>query len=634
MLTFGQVTYQNFGPFENATFRFDQPGLTLVSGRMTDRPGADDNGAGKSMVLEGLVFALYGRCLRDRFKGDDIIRHGAKWAAVSVEIKGLDQPAHVFRFRGHPSFGNNVRLCVGDQDVSRGRNAATQQEIDQLVGMDYATFVSTVAFGARQDIRSFFALPEADRKGIFETLLGLEVFARAEVLARAESRETAGVIAGVEAQAASVVQRQEDLARLRETLPDIDGLQAAVDACATALRKAAEAGKKADREVRESRQAVQDALADYRRELADYRVKEADAIERGQGLYQVETQAKGALQAATRGRDALVQERGRLTNLRGSRCPTCKTRLTAEVQQEVLAENSAAQEKAAQVVLAAEAAYEAAAADYGQATEELVAIKKKAPKDPDIRAESRRVTESEDQQRKSQALIRQEASAHAAAKSELDEAVRTSERISELEARIAQDGAEAQQRLVTLRDRQKVSDFWVAGFGDGGVKSFIVESALPAINEHATALAQRLLGAGSYVRLTATKALKSKPGEQRERMEVEGCIPGYATSYAAASKGQRLRLDLALLLAFREVAARRAWKQVRQFLADELFDGLDRSGCAMVATMLRELSQEAPVILVTHDERLKGWADRQVVVHHDGTKARILADKAKVAGKK
>jgi ABC-type lipoprotein export system ATPase subunit len=74
------------------------------------------------------------------------------------------------------------------------------------------------------------------------------------------------------------------------------------------------------------------------------------------------------------------------------------------------------------------------------------------------------------------------------------------------------------------------------------------------------------------------------------------------------------------------MAMSKSAKCIDQLFADELFDGLDRTGSAAVVSLLREYAAKAPVILVTHDDRLKSSGDRIIQVIHDGTHATVVCD--------
>lgn len=198
-------------------------------------------------------------------------------------------------------------------------------------------------------------------------------------------------------------------------------------------------------------------------------------------------------------------------------------------------------------------------------------------------------------------------------------------RLDEVRSKVADLQAELSNNLdaqKVVKDEITRIEFWVQAFGNGGVKSFVIESEIPRINAIATNYARRLLGQGAFVRVAATKKLKTSD-QEREELTVEAGIPGCAQSYAGASKGQRHRLDLSLILAFRTVVAARSACPFDQLFADELFDGVDATGVDCVVEILHEISKTCPVLLVTHDARLKSVGDRRVVVVHDGTSATL-----------
>jgi DNA repair exonuclease SbcCD ATPase subunit len=209
---------------------------------------------------------------------------------------------------------------------------------------------------------------------------------------------------------------------------------------------------------------------------------------------------------------------------------------------------------------------------------------------------------------------------------EREESIRQSMAAEIEAARAAISAAQSQSAEVT----QEIArlDFWLDGFGNAGIKSFILEAEMPEVSRKATAYAQRLIAPGAYISVSTTRALKSRDAV-KEELTITASIPGCTTSYGAASKGQRRRLDIAVLLAFRAVMARRAGVACDQLFVDEVFDGLDAVGCAVVVEILREIALGAPVVVITHDRNLKAQADRVVSVIHDGTRA-ALADQPAV----
>jgi hypothetical protein len=171
-------------------------------------------------------------------------------------------------------------------------------------------------------------------------------------------------------------------------------------------------------------------------------------------------------------------------------------------------------------------------------------------------------------------------------------------------------------------------EIMVDTFGTQGLRSFLIEAETPEINKWATLYSQGLFGEKVRLRLCATTDLKSKKGVTREKLSIECFLPGKTDAYTGASTGQKRRLLLSLILAFRRVVAGRSAKAFNLFLADELFDGMDRVGAAKVCALLRDIAESCPVALVTHDPRIKPVADRLAVVHHDGKRAVIEGSNA------
>ena len=195
----GPTHYVNFGPFCDEWMDFSQPGLTVIEGIIegedtkANLQGGDSNGAGKSYLFDGPAWAVWGRCIRPDYSGDDIIRTELI-DGVNVPVKGGTSvetnfvggpvPVKVTRYRRDTKHGNAVRLEVDGVDVTAGTNAETTALAEQHLGLDFSTFCNVIAFGVREDVKSFYTATDTDRKKICDTLIGLEVYTKAEKVAR------------------------------------------------------------------------------------------------------------------------------------------------------------------------------------------------------------------------------------------------------------------------------------------------------------------------------------------------------------------------------------------------------------------------------------------------------------------
>jgi DNA repair exonuclease SbcCD ATPase subunit len=629
----GPVILHNFGPFEHVEFDLSKPGLTGIEGVMHDRPGCTSNGSGKSMLIEGVSWVCFDRVLRERYGKDDLIRlqfkaNGGNKLALRtdgngspirpsdgcygiVHVVGGSVDIRIERYRGHAVEGNKVKLFIGGKDVTRGRDSMTNLAIEQTLGMDFRAFISSIAFGAREDVKGFFAATDSERKATLDKLLGMEVYAQAQKRARVRLAAVAEKLSASERKRASLEARCQDQQKtLDELLGQDDG------EVELRWKKARASVVLAERQLERLREEVVEAEADVAQEeqaaevIREAHAKAVRAHKERRREIEAERRAKEDLRAQHRS-DARVGEQDLATwqSLGGKNCPTClqvvpKT-LALRAQRAALAKRDTAQDAA-----------EAAAKD-AQALEEALSRLGEPPEPPQLwllegaKEVLRQRREAVAAQERDVAVAQSEARAAAREKeraAQQREAIqaRLSEMLAEIEkltADSAQDALEA-DRL----------EFWVDGFGAGGLRSFLIEAEIPEINRAASRYAQRLLGPGATVQMSATRQLKG--GDTREELDVRATIPGCTVTYPGASKGQKRRLDLSLLLAFREIVGRRYAKKFAQLFADELFDGLDDAGEDSVVELLREISATCPVALVTHSDALKASADRLLVVHH------------------
>lgn len=630
----GPVKVRNFGPFADAEFDFSRPGLTVIEGEFHGH-GCDSNGAGKSYALEAPVWCVFGSTLRPRVKVGGVVRLQFErknrqlvpttphpdGCSVETHLVGGPKPIKIVRYEGHPTHGNRVRLFVDGVDVTLGRDAMTQAAIEKAIGHDFRSFVNSVAFGATDDARSFFAATESARKAIMDRVIGLEVYTRAGEVARARLRDVQSEIGT----------RRARLETLQETLAAQERIAAEVSSEHEHEDRAWKAKLAKARVVVLARHVAR--LEQRVAKLDRRRAREAEVYQEAVRAHEATTrdlaQQRRALDAQCRANESAIVEAetemsaanrqiAKWDAMAGKRCATCMQVVPSSKATQLRREAAEERAKHAAVVLGR--------------TQELEDLRRKASAlvDPE-RPDSAAYDASKEVARRALEALR-------LARQELDAVKQRSAQIEEEwtafqrratrakgEVDKARSEVEKLTREVSERSaREDHLKFWVEGFGNAGIKSFLIESEIPNINRIASGYAQRLLGVGSQVRLAATRELKS--GESREELAVDALIPGCTASYVNASKGQKKRLDLCLLLAFRQIVGARSAKSFRQFFADELFDGLDETGEENVIELLRDLAKVCPVILVTHSARLKSIGDRVIrVEHRDGVSAVVGA---------
>lgn len=157
------------------------------------------NGHGKSALLDAITWGVWGKA-RGRSQ-DELISYGADESRVELEFLTRDTQFRVIRShsrgrsRGRPG-STDLQLQVlsegGAQSVSGNTVRETQAKIEQLVGMDYDTFINS-AFLMQGRADEFTNKTPAERKAVLASVLGLAVYDRLQGRARERLAENKAV---------------------------------------------------------------------------------------------------------------------------------------------------------------------------------------------------------------------------------------------------------------------------------------------------------------------------------------------------------------------------------------------------------------------------------------------------------
>lgn len=175
MILIRNLTLKNFlsiGQVVQA-INFDRKDLTLILGENLDLGGdGARNGTGKTTIIQGLSYALFGSAINNIKKDNLINRTNTKNMVATVEfnVRGVDYKI----IRGRKP--NILKFFINDQeqktsDDSQGDSRETQDAIESVLCMSPEMFKQIIALNTYNE--PFLAMQVKDQRTIIEQLLGI-----------------------------------------------------------------------------------------------------------------------------------------------------------------------------------------------------------------------------------------------------------------------------------------------------------------------------------------------------------------------------------------------------------------------------------------------------------------------------
>jgi DNA repair exonuclease SbcCD ATPase subunit len=200
---------------------------------------------------------------------------------------------------------------------------------------------------------------------------------------------------------------------------------------------------------------------------------------------------------------------------------------------------------------------------------------------------------------------------------------------------ILQEQKEFNDSLDKLNDEIKYHTFWVAGFSNAGIKSLIIESMMPQMNQWASAYSG-LFDSKFDIKFFAQTKLKK--GDFAEKFDVAAFNKVGAQMYDGNSGGEKRVIDLIVMFVLGDLASSRSSKRFSILVMDEIFERLDEEICDKVICVLRSMiggngilgtdcmPQRESIFVLTHldyfksrfENRIRTWKDRDETKIYDG----------------
>jgi len=557
MITFQKIKWKNFLSTGNqwTEIDFQKHNTNLVVGT---------NGAGKSTMLDALTFALFNKPFRKINKGQLINTTNERECVVEIEFE-VNNRDYLIRRGIKP---NIFDIEVDGNPLHKEADDRSNQRIleDNILKVNYKSFTQIVILGSSTFV-PFMQLSGANRRDVIEDLLDIRIFSAMNNLIKDNIRL-----------------RKEKIKSLdlkKDNIKDKMGMQ--------------------QNFIEEIEKRGKDDIAEKKkksRELGDdiciLTSKNEHASDTVYGLNEQQKKLAGASEKLVK----LNNLKGKITQkvatitkehkffTDNTVCPTCTQDIEEEFRVNRIAD---VQDKAKELKKGFKDLEETIKLETERERHFTQLSKEITKLNHDISQNNTRISLSQRQI------------------GELEDEVQTiTERIKNRNTeheKLAEFKENLQKTIEDLADRREEInhyDFAYSLLRDDGVKTKIIKKYLPFINQQVNRYLQLM---DFYINFTLdeefNETVKSPIHED--------------FSYASFSEGEKMRIDLALLFTWREVARVKNSVNTNLLIMDEVFDSsLDGFGTEEFLKIIRYIIKGANIFVISHKSDLHDKFDNVI----------------------
>ena len=545
MIIFKTLSWRNFLSTGNYKTVLDlrRHNTTLVSG---------DNGAGKSTMLDALTFALFGKSFR-----------GINIPQLPNSINNKDCEVEITFSVGKTEYKvlrslkpKKFEIYKNNELLDQSAKSKDYQKIleEQILKMTYKSFCQVVILGSSNYV-PFMQLSASDRRSVVENLLDIDIFSVMNGLVKGKAQLTKDQIKEIEYKIILTKNKAEEKEKLINSLE----------------KKSSASIEKYKKEIQVSKESIsklESSITFIQKEVDELFLSIPDKDETSTNLIQSESE--------------ITQLNKKIKNIQKSvkfyedndSCPTCKQDIQQHHKESVHTEKE--QERS---IIDKEIEQ---LNERVKTTENRLTIINSVLSD--IQEKEKQVSSK---QSEISALFQYVSKMEQSVESVLSETTEVQEVKSELTklAVVGKDFIDERKDLIDDRHYYNIASLLLK---DSGIKSKIIKHYLPIMNR---LINKYLLDMDFFCQFNLDENF-NETIKSRHRDEF---------TYHSFSEGERLRIDLSLLLAWREVARLKNSVNCNLLILDEVFDSsLDGVGTEEFLKLLTQFGDRANIFVISH----------------------------------
>ena len=511
-----------------------------------------ENGAGKSTMLDALCFVLFGKPYRNINIPQLVNTINQKDSLVEIEFAIGQDEYKVIRGLSPKVFEVYKNAKLIDQDAKSKDYQRMFEE--QILRMTYKSFCQVIILGSANYV-PFMRLTAAERRSIVETILDINIFSTMNTLLKGK-----------------VSQSREELTEIENKLTVIKERIALQKKYMDERSKDEnDLAQKYEDEIKEAEEkaAVLEEEISVLREKIELHLGEIDDKE-------TVDKTKNNLESVQRQLNSKIKNLSNSVDFydKNDTCPTCTQHIEQEFKDTMVASLNTKKQEINKAI----SDISTSLSDTNTRLEKIAAV---------IRV--LKVTEGAIQERKS------ELSGH---KKFVE---KTKQKLNESKTNKKDDTKEqealaglAKEEEDNIGNRKEVVDtqhyYGIAAtlLKDSGIKSHIIKHYIPIINK---VINQYLTQMGLFVNFNLDEEFN------------ETILSRHRDSftYASFSEGEKKKIDLALLFAWRTIAQMKNSVSTNLLMLDEVLDGsLDDAACESFLDILKGIDTDTNVFVISH----------------------------------
>jgi DNA repair exonuclease SbcCD ATPase subunit len=545
MIVFKTLSWKNFLSTGNQPNKLilNKSTTTLVIGK---------NGEGKSTCLDALCFGLFGKPFRNINKNQMINSINGKNALVEIEFSIGQKEYKIIRGIKPNIFEIYMDGVLMNQDAaSRDYQKILEQ---QILRLNYKTFTQVVILGSASFV-PFMQLPSNQRREVIEDILDIKIFSTMNSLLKERSNATKDEINRVEAALSLAKQKVESQQAIIKTISEAKS--SAIESILSKISSNSAEILSVEGEIELILSEIDTLKASINdKETVSEDIDKAKSI-KSKLLQKIET----------------CEHQSQFFNEHDV-CPSCDQGIPEEHKSKIVEElNSKLLEQNGKV-----GELETILSNLNEKLSNIAQIQSQiTEKNIELSTRNSAIT----------LLNKQVKTLQAEAESAKTDTANIDEEKIKLKD-LAKDALDNINRKKELDSEKELQEIAGALLRDTGIKTAIIREYLPVMNK---LINQYLNQMDSYIHFELDEAF-NETIKSRFRDEF---------TYASFSEGEKMRIDLAILFTWRQIAKLKNSVNTNLLMLDEIFDSsLDVNGTDYFLNLMNTLGENANVFVISH----------------------------------